>query len=172
MSTATASPPKQQPVKFKPVVLEIECGNVSFGDETASVGYKVTLEELDADPKAAVVRAYELLCVRQLKGILTLGKRKDGETQGKLIKTDIEITGTFDTGKISIGTKSLSGKLACAMKEVDVKEFHQFAKRGAILKITSAMEALDLDDDDKGGDPDENDAERPMLNGDKKTKAK
>lgn len=162
MSTAE----KQAPVKFKPVTLQMQFGNVSFGDEVASIGYKIPLEEIDdKSGEPPVSRAYNLLCNRQLKAVLTLGKRRDGETQGRLIKGDIEITGTFDTGNISVSTKAISGKLSLAIKEHDLKEFPLFSKRGGIVKITSAMEQILVDDEDEEGDPDENDAARPMLNG-------
>lgn len=160
-------------VKFKKVKLPVHFNGISIGDETASVGIRLTHEDCcepsqvtgDAkrDSEAAVLRAFQILCCRQLRGKIVLGKRDDGETQGKLMETDTVIEGVFDTANLSVGSKTIAVKLSMAKSETDLSTLSQFATRDGHLHITSVMEALELDDEED--DPDANDAERPMLDG-------
>lgn len=135
-------------LKFKKVRIPVHFAGVSIGDETAAVGIKVNHEDLNEDKNAAVLRAFELLCCRRLTGVLTLGKRGDGETQGKLYETDVTVTGSFDTNNLGVTPKSVSSRLSCALSEVSASDLAKFAKRDGYFTITSLMEALDLDDEE------------------------
>lgn len=139
--------------RFKKVRIPVHFAGVSIGDETGAVGIKVLHEDLDANDKnAAVLRAFELLCCRRLGGVLTLGKRGDGETQGKLYETDVTITGSFDTNNLGVTPKSVSSRLSCALTEVSASDLAKFAKRDGYFTITSLMEAIETDDEDESED--------------------
>lgn len=158
---------KQQPVKFKRVRIPVHFAGVNIGDEVGAVGITVTHEDLGDDHESAVLRAYQLLCCRRLKGILTLGKRDDGETQGKLTETDITITGTFDTNGLRVSPKAFGSRLSASLSEVSASDLAKFAKRDGYFTITSLMEAIELDDE-----ADDEDEDRPMLAGEKKKRGK
>jgi len=152
MATAEAS----KPVKFKKLKLPVHFGGVSIGEDTAAIGITLTHEDLaikspDTPP---VLRAYELLCTRRLKVILTLGRRDEGETQGKLLETDITINGTCDTNSLGVTTKSLGSRLSFALSEVNASDIAQFAKRDGFMTIASLMEQL-ADDEDKSKEDEE-----------------
>lgn len=155
--SATAEKPK--PVRFKRVRLPVHFANVSVGDETAAVGIKVNHEDLGKDHEAAVLRAYQLLCCRRLKCILVLGRRGDGETQGKLYETDVQITGTFDTNNLGVTPKVVGSRLSCNLEEVSASDLAKFAKRDGYCTITSLMEAIETDDEDESDDEEEGDDE-------------
>lgn len=151
-----ATAEKQKPVKFKRVRIPVHFAGVNIGDEIGAVGITVTHEDLGEDHEAAVLRAFQLLCCRRLKGILTLGKRDDGETQGKLLETDITLTGTFDTNGLRVSPKNVGSRLSASLSEVSASDLAKFAKRDGYFTITSLMEAIDVDDkDDEAEDEDD-----------------
>lgn len=144
--------------RFKKVRIPVHFAGVSIGEDTGAVGITVNHEDIDADDKnAAVLRAFELLCCRRLGGVLTLGKRGDGETQGKLYETDITISGTFDTNNLKVTPKSFGSRLSCALAEVSASDLAKFAKRDGYFTITSLMEALDTDDEEESGEEEADD---------------
>lgn len=154
----------KEPVKFKPMRLGVHFTNVSIGDLVASIGVKMSLEEIaeekgeEFDRAAAVARAFKNLCARQIKAILILGKRNDGETQGKLIATDIELTAVYDTNRLSVGPKDITFKVSAKIKEISTATLIKFAKRDGYIKITSVMDEIALPED-----LNEEEGERPLL---------
>lgn len=160
--------------KFKKLRLPVSFTGFAAGDEIMSIGFQVGHEHLvdninaEGAHAAAVARAYELFCCRQLTATLTLGRRELDEDQGDLLETDVKFSETFDVAMKAPTTKTCGGKLACVMTADGPSEMVKFAKREGYLTITSLMEALDLGDDED--DADEKDAERPMLAGGKKAK--
>jgi hypothetical protein len=151
MSTAE----KQKPVKFKKVRIPVHFAGVNIGDETAAVGIKVNHEDLAPEHADAVLRAYTLLCCRRIRCILVLGRRGDGETQGKLYETDVQINGAFDTNNLSVSPKQVGSRLSCNLEEVSASDIAQFAKRDGYLTITSVMEEIDTGDDDEEEEADD-----------------
>lgn len=162
MSAATEA--RAQKPRFKREKLPVKFGGVSFDDRTASIGFSVQLSDVDADPEQAVAKLFRWICTRHIKAILRPGKRDDGETQGKLYEdTDIEITAEFDTNTNGTSTKRITNRLSVDETAINCEEFRKLAKRDGWIVLVSVMDALDLDDDKS--DPDKNDADRPMLNG-------
>lgn len=156
--TATAEARAAKP-RFKRVKLPVHFGSVNIGEDTAAVGIRVMHEELVEDLTEghgpAVLRAFELLCCRRLGGKLVLGRRKDGETQGKLLETDIEVTGSFDTNNLSVTPKAVGSRLSCALSEVNASELAKFAKRDGYFIITSLMESIETEPEEADDEEDE-----------------
>lgn len=151
MENATSESPKQ--VHFKKLKLPVHFGGVSIGEDTAAIGITITRDDIavkspDIHP---VARAYDLLCTRRLKVILTIGRYDECETQSKLLETDIVITGTCDTNSLSVMSKQFSSRLTFALSEINASEIAMFAKRKGFMTITSLMEQI-ADDDDEPAD--------------------
>lgn len=102
-----------------------------------------------------MLRAYTLLCCRRIRCILVLGRRGDGETQGKLYETDVQINGAFDTNNLSVSPKQVGSRLSCNLEEVSASDIAQFAKRDGYLTITSVMEEIDTGEDDEEEEADD-----------------
>jgi hypothetical protein len=164
----------ERKAKFKHVKLPVHFNSVSIAVDTASVKIGVKLEDMvpkgeetgdkAKDEDAAVVWAARSLRMRQLGGKIIVGRRDEGETQGKLHETDFVINGTFDTGSISIGSKSVGVTLSMAKSETDINVLSSFAASDGFFLITSLMDQIDVEkmEADKAA---ENDAERDLLKG-------
>jgi len=148
MSTAE----KQKPIRFKPVKLPAAFKGVNFGDRVASIGVNVNLEDVEDKADESVASLFRWLCTRHIKAQLILGRRDEGETQGKLMPTDFEVHAEFDTGRLSASTKNASFKLSAAIDQVNCEEFRKFANRQGWLKILSVAESIDMGDDDEEED--------------------
>lgn len=152
MSTAE----RQKPIRFKPVRLPAAFKGVSFGDRVASIGVNVNLEDVEDDSDESVKSLFRWLCTRHIKAQLILGRRNEGETQGKLVATDFEVHSEFDTGRLSVSTQNVSFKLSAAIDQVNCEEFRKFANRQGWLKILSVAEAIDTgDEEDKDKEADD-----------------
>lgn len=163
-----------QKVRFKPVKIPVAFKGYGSGDAVEGIGFNIDLKTLNDDTEAAAADLFRWLASRHIRAVLVLGRRPEGETnreQTKLIATEIETKGEFDVGRLSLSHKNASGKLSAPLGSLDGDDLRKFSNRDGWLKITSVMEEIDTGDDDaeEKGDPDENDAQRPMLaNGKKK----
>lgn len=163
----------ERKAKFKKVRLPVQFGGVTIGDETAAVSVRILHDDLveqstgDAkvDHECAVVRAFQVLCCRRLAGRIVLGRRDEGETQGKLYETDLAIEAAFDTNNLNVGHKAVACRLSMAISEVDVGTLAKFSKHDGFFVITSLMEQIDAEamEADRAA---EAEAERPLLDGD------
>ncbi len=121
---------KQKTVAY---VLEFEVayGNVSIGDKTARISASVDRKKL------TLAKADQNLCDRRLSGKL-LGKRRgDAPDQQTFsgMEDDLILEGVFDAKGYSVSSDKLKIGFTFNLKEIEVSEFAQFAKRTGVVTI-------------------------------------
>lgn len=139
---------KKAAVKPPPSALDVAVsfGNVSIGDEAASVGISVERARLSID------RADETLCGRRLTG--RIEARDAHPDQGHFEFSDgiiAAVEGVFDVASIRVSTKKISATLSFAISAIDIGALCKFAKRGGKLIVA---EVADLPHSDSQGNGD------------------
>lgn len=150
-------------VKFKKQKLPVSFKGYSSGDAVEGLGMSVDLVALSEDKDVAAQNLFRWLASRHIRGKLVLGRRDEGETQGKLYATDIECWGEFDVGRISLSHKNCSFKLSASLEELNGEDLRKFSNREGYFHLESVADEIDTGDDEDSGDADANDSKRPMI---------
>lgn len=153
MATATKDAPKRQPrPKFK---CGVKFKNVSYGDQTASVGITISRDEM------SVVQADDYLCGKRNNIRIVCGSGANvPEGQKKLDgmnDVDHEVEAVVDFKGYSVKLKDFTSKLTFNLSDIKGKSLEEFAKRVGklyIVKVAVLDQDTDTDTDDDEDDDD------------------
>lgn len=136
--------------------LPIDFGNLSIGDRTASLGFKLSREVFSLDD------ADHFLCGRRLTGSIIVQPNRDHPDQEYFEGMDQKylVEASFDIKSIRVTPKQLGGNLTFPLGEVNVSDLAHFAKRTGTLKIKgvedlAAIKQADEEEEEEEGEPEE-----------------
>ena len=118
----------------------VDFSTVSIGDETASIGVRISRDTLDVD------EALHLLCGKRLDVRLVAGDESAGQEQ----LFENALTGSADVKRIGIDPKRFSARLTFAVQSVDVPHLGGLAKRTGRIRILGVAEIPERDGKGEG----------------------
>jgi hypothetical protein len=141
MGTATRKKPKADAAQLE---LPVAYGNVSIGEETASITAFVDRKFL------TLTQADRTLCGKRLAGKITAQPGNDNPEQPSLMEdAGDELASVFDTRSFRVTPKGISFGLSFKIESVDVTVLAHFAKRAGRLTVESVS---DIPEEDDGGE--------------------
>lgn len=146
MAYATKEAPKRLRFKKK---FPVQLGNVSIGDQTASIGAKIDRNDLGLD------EIDELLNGKRATVRLVCGPGASADERQQKLMDDVDFTidATIDCKSFSATPKRFSVTMCFNLEELKEVDLKPFAKKKAQLFIIKSMD-LDDDTDTDEGDPD------------------
>jgi hypothetical protein len=130
----------------KPVInVIVKFGQASFGDHTASVGFKITRDRLEE------TKALEIFVNKRLTGRLIICKDGEDADQTNFLKPKYSVAGVFDVSRISVGSKDYSGRASFAIDDIDRDDFSHLANLEGRL-IAELVQAIP-DEEPETDDP-------------------
>lgn len=137
MTTATKGKRKSKAInQANAERLSVEYGNVSIGEETASIGVRIRRESLN------IMAADELFCGRRLMGQIVVHAGDEDAQQTHLgdVKIRQSISGSFDVKRFGVSPKHISARLVFVISEIEVGELAEFSKQRGSLIVEQALE--------------------------------
>ena len=135
MPTATQTKNSKASDESDPVLLPVEFGGVSIGDETGRVALRINRDRMDLET------ADKMLCGRRLDCRIIVQPVSDDTNQTySLDGVKFEVAGAADVTRVSFTPKHITAGLTFSLAEVSKGELCEFAKRSGRLEIHSVGE--------------------------------
>lgn len=135
MTTATQSRRSKAEDAPDPVILPAEFQGVSFGDETARVGIRVSREKLTIED------ADRLLCGKRVDCRIIVQPKDDDQAQQYSVDgIKFTIEGSADVTQVAFSRKLIKFGLTFCLESINRGELSEFAKRQGRVEINATAD--------------------------------
>lgn len=107
----------------------VEFGTVNIGEETASIGIRVSREAIDLD------EADEFFAGRRVDGEVKVMPKDSAAGQKQINGALPHVATVFDVKRFGCNAKDVTARLTFALESIDVTELAQIAKRSGRVAV-------------------------------------